>query len=353
MKNGTEVRDIKKDIKSLYPEELAEWVSSKGEKPYRAGQIFRWLHKNMVLSPEEMSNVPRSLKEELEQDFYCSALREELRQESKLDETKKFLFELSDGNMIESVFMKYRSWNSVCISSQAGCNMGCSFCASTIGGLSRDLTAGEMLLQVYEIQKLLSEKISRIVVMGSGEPLENYDNLLRFLRLVNHKDGQDISMRNITVSTCGIVEKIEELAGEDLSINLAISLHAATDEKRKKIMPVAMRYGLKDLIAACRRYFERTGRQLTFEYALIDGFNNKEEDVHSLLRLLEGLNCVVNLIPVNPVRDRAFKEPGSRAVREFKAELERHALNVTVRREMGRDIDGACGQLRARKAKKL
>ena len=339
------------DLRSLDKNEILEWVVSKGEKPYRAAQIFEWLHKRMAGSPEEMNNVPKSLKTALENDFECSFAREDMRQESQVDGTKKFLFELCDGERIESVFMKYRSWNSVCISSQAGCNMGCSFCASTIGGLSRNLTAGEMLSQVYEIQRLLSEKVSRIVVMGSGEPLENYDNLLKFIRLITDEDGQALSMRNITVSTCGIVEKIEELSRENLKFNLAVSLHAPTDEKRKQIMPVALRYSLEELIGACRNYFDRTGRQLTFEYALIDGFNNSQEDVLALAGLLEGLNCVINLIPVNPVRDRSFKEPGNRAVREFKAALEKRRLNVTVRREMGRDIDGACGQLRARRKK--
>ena len=339
------------DLRSLDKNEIQEWIVSKGEKSYRAAQIFEWLHKRMAGSLEEMNNVPMSLKTALENDFECSFAREDMRQESRVDGTKKFLFELCDGERIESVFMKYRSWNSVCISSQAGCNMGCSFCASTIGGLSRNLTAGEMLSQVYEIQRLLSEKVSRIVVMGSGEPLENYDNLLKFIRLITDEDGQALSMRNITVSTCGIVEKIEELSRENLKFNLAVSLHAQTDEKRKQIMPVALRYSLRELIGACRNYFDRTGRQLTFEYALIDGFNNSQEDALALAVLLEGLNCVINLIPVNPVRDRKFKEPGNRAVREFKAALEKRRLNVTVRREMGRDIDASCGQLRARRRK--
>ena len=340
----------RRELRSLNKEELLEWTASKGEKSYRAKQIFEWLHKRMAFTAGEMNNVPKALKDALENDFECGTPREVMRQESRLDGTKKFLFELCDGEKIESVFMRYRSWNSVCISSQAGCNMGCSFCASTIGGLSRNLTAGEMLSQVYGIQRLLSEKISRIVVMGSGEPLENYDNLLKFIRLITDEDGQALSMRNITVSTCGIVEGIEALSRENLKFNLAVSLHAATDEKRKKIMPVALRYSLDELIGSCRKYFDRTGRQLTFEYAMIDGFNNGEEDVRALAELLEGLNCVINLIPVNPVRDRNFKEPGKRDIKEFQAELEKRRLNVTVRREMGRDIDGACGQLRARRA---
>ncbi|MBO6137368.1 MAG: 23S rRNA (adenine(2503)-C(2))-methyltransferase RlmN [Lachnospiraceae bacterium] len=337
-----------RNLRSLLLEEISEWVVSKGEKPYRAKQIFEWLHKRTAGKTEEMNNVPKALREALENDFDCFCPREVKRQESRLDGTKKFLFELSDGDRIESVFMKYRSWNSVCISSQVGCNMGCAFCASTIGGLSRNLSAGEMLSQIYEIQRLLDEKVSRVVVMGSGEPLENFDELLRFIKLLTDSGGQGISMRNITVSTCGIVPRIYELAEERLSINLAISLHAATDEKRRSIIPVAKRFALKELIDSCRVYFEKTGRQLTFEYALIDGFNNTDDDVLALKGLLDGINCVINLIPVNPVMGKGFKEPGESRIKAFRSKLEKHALNVTVRREMGRDIDGACGQLRAK-----
>ena len=338
-----------KDIRSLNLDELSGWVLSKGEKAYRAKQIYEWLHKRCVHDIHGMSNVPKALRDALENDFDCVPVQESLRQESKLDGTKKFLFELSDANMIESVFMKYHDWNSVCISSQAGCAMGCSFCASTIGGLARNLSTGEMLSQVYEIQRLTGEKISRIVVMGSGEPLENYVNLIGFIKMLTDENGLNLSQRSVTVSTCGLADGIERLAGEGLSINLAISLHAATDEKRRSIMPVAKRFSLSELISACKSYFERTGRQLTFEYALIDGFNNTDEDAYALNGLLEDINCVINLIPVNPVRDRDFKEPSGKAVKSFKAKLEKMRLNVTVRREMGRDIDGACGQLRAKR----
>lgn len=342
---------MKRDIRSLDKDELTEWTVQTGEKPYRAKQIYGWLHARTVASLSEMSNIPKALKAAMEESFECTPLKEIMRQESALDATKKFLFGLPDGGEIESVFMKYRSWNSVCISSQVGCDMGCKFCASTIGGCERNLSTGELLSQVYEVQRISGEKISRVVVMGSGEPLENYDNLVKFIRMLTDPEGQGLSMRNITVSTCGLTEGIRALAKEDFSINLAISLHAATDEKRKQIMPVAHRYSLDELLKTCEDYFQATGRQLTFEYALIDGFNDTQEDVNALAWRLKPLNCVVNLIPLNPVRERSFKEPDSAGLREFKNKLENYGINVTIRREMGRDIDGACGQLRAGHAK--
>ncbi len=348
MPNSKARIDLKPDIRSLTADELKAFTEDIGEKLFRAAQIYEWLHLHMASSYDEMTNIPKALRSRLAEEYGSPALKELMVQESALDGTRKYLFGLRDGGEIESVFMKYRKWNSVCISSQAGCEMGCAFCASTIGGLIRNLTAGEMLSQVYDIMRLTGEKVSRVVVMGSGEPLKNYDNLIRFIRLLTDEKGQGLSQRNITVSTCGIVEGIYALAEESLSINLAISLHAPNDEKRRQIMPVALRYDMNTLMEALRFYFDRTGRQLTFEYALMGGFNDTPEDAAELVRLLSGLNCVVNLIPVNPVRGRAFKEPEGGRKLAFKNKLEKSGINVTIRREMGRDIDGACGQLRAR-----
>ena len=267
-------------------------------------------------------------------------------QESRLDGTKKFLFELSDGNLIESVWMKYKHGNSVCVSSQVGCRMGCRFCASTIDGLERSLAPSEMLDQVYAITRLTGERVSNVVIMGSGEPLDNYENVLKFIRLLTDEHGLHISQRNVTLSTCEIVPKIRELAEEDLQATLAISLHASSDEKRKKLMPIANRYSMKELLEACRYYFDQTGRRLTFEYSLVGGVNDTDEDASQLSEILSGLNCHVNLIPVNPIKERNFVESEAVRIREFKNKLEKNKINVTIRREMGRDIDGACGQLR-------
>ena len=272
-------------------------------------------------------------------------------QESALDGTKKYLFELADGKLIESVWMKYKHGNSVCISSQAGCRMGCAFCASTIGGLERNLTPSEMLDQIYAITLLTGERVSNVVVMGCGEPLDNYENLLKFLTLLTDENGLHISQRSITVSTCGLTEKMRLLADEKLQITLALSLHAAFDEKRRELMPVANRYTIAELMEACAYYFEKTGRRITFEYSLIRGFNDGERDAKALAAQIRRLNCHVNLIPVNPVNERDFVQPDAAEVAVFKNNLEKNGINVTIRREMGRDIDGACGQLRRRQRK--
>jgi 23S rRNA (adenine2503-C2)-methyltransferase len=269
-------------------------------------------------------------------------------QVSKLDGTRKYLFLLEDGNVIESVLMRYKHGNSVCISSQVGCRMGCAFCASTIGGLERGLTSAEMLDQIYQIGKDTGERVSNVVVMGTGEPLDNYDNLLRFLRMLTDENGLHISQRNVTVSTCGIVPRMRELADERLAITLALSLHASSQEKRLKLMPVANKYEIHEVIGACRYYFEQTGRRVTFEYSLVGGVNDTDEDAEELSRLIAGMNCHVNLIPVNPIRERDFVQSDAGVIRAFQHKLEKNGINVTVRREMGRDIDGACGQLRRR-----
>lgn len=334
------------DIKSLDLAELTDILKNMGEKAFRAKQLYEWMHVKLSEDFSEMTNLPKALREACSERFAYTSLKVVRVQESKVDGTKKFLFALHDGNLIESVWMRYHHGNSVCVSSQAGCRMGCRFCASTIDGLERSLTASEMLDQIYAITRLTKERVSNVVVMGSGEPLDNYDNLLQFIRLLTDENGLHISQRNITVSTCGIVPKMKELAEENLQITLAISLHASSDEKRKSLMPIANRYSMNELLDACRDYFDKTGRRLTFEYSLVGGVNDTEEDAKELSKLLKGLNCHVNLIPVNPIKERDFVESEAGRIREFKNKLEKNQINVTIRREMGRDIDGACGQLR-------
>ncbi len=336
------------DIKSLTYEELQNEIMVLDEPKFRAGQIFDWAHNKQVDSIEKMSNLSKAFREKLKENYEFTSLKCARMQESASDGTKKFLFELSDGNYVESVFMKYHHGNSVCISSQVGCRMGCKFCASTLDGLERNLLPGEMLDQIYRIAAITGEKISNIVVMGTGEPLDNYDNLLKFIHLLNDERGMNLSQRNITVSTCGIVPKIKALAEEKLQITLALSLHAPTDEKRKALMPIANSYSLNEVMDACRFYFDKTGRRVSFEYALVSGVNDRDEEVSELTHLLKGMNCHINLIPVNPIKEREFKSTNRLRVLEFQKKLEKNGINVTIRREMGRDIDGACGQLRRR-----
>ncbi len=336
------------DIKSLTLEELTECIKAINEPAFRAKQLYEWMHIKQVPGFDVMTNISKALKEKCAENFDYVSLQSVRVQESQIDDTKKFLFGLSDGNVIESVFMKYKFGNSVCISSQVGCRMGCKFCASTLDGVERSLLPSEMLDQIYSIARITGEKISRVVVMGSGEPLDNYDNLIRFIRLLSDENGMNLGQRNITVSTCGIVPNIYKLAEEELSINLALSLHASNNEKRKQLMPIANQYEIHEVLKACRDYFDRTGRQLTFEYSLVAGVNDTDEDAAELSELLKGLNCVVNLIPVNPIKERDFKPTDRQGALVFKNKLEKSRINVTIRREMGRDIDGACGQLRRR-----
>ena len=321
-----------------------------GTKSFRGKQIYSWLHEKLVDSFEEMTNLPKNLREKLDEEYEIRQVSVVKRQISKMDPTEKFLFELDDGNMIESVLMKYNYGNSVCISSQAGCRMGCRFCASTIDGLERNLTASEMLRQIYAIQKITGERVSNIVVMGSGEPLDNYDNFVRFVHMISDEHGLHISQRNITASTCGIIPNMLRLAEEGLQITLALSLHGSNQEKRKKLMPVANKYELTDVLKACDVYFEKTGRRVTFEYSLVKDVNDQDEDVKELAAMLKNRNCHLNLIPVNPIRERDFKKPDGKNARDFKNKLEKNGINVTIRRERGSDIDGACGQLRRRYA---
>lgn len=333
------------DIKSMTKDELKNLMTELGEKPFRAKQIYSWLHEHLVTSYDEMGNIPGKLKEKLK-DYPIAALEMVDEQISAIDGTRKYLFRLSDGNVIESVLMRYKHGNSVCISSQVGCKMGCRFCASTIGGWTRNLLPSEMLDQIYRIQSITGERVSNVVVMGTGEPMDNYDNIVRFVHLLSDEDGLNISQRNITVSTCGIVPKIYELAKEKLQITLALSLHAPNDEKRQELMPIAQRYSMDEVLDACRNYFQETGRRITFEYSLVAGVNDSDEDARELSSRIHDINCHVNLIPVNPIKERSYRRSTRQAVENFKIKLEKCGINVTIRREMGSDIDGACGQLR-------
>ncbi len=337
------------DIKSLTPEELKNEFINKGYKPFRASQVYDWMHVKLVRSFDEMTNIPVDMRAELSREYDLTSLKIVKEQISKEDGTRKFLFELCDGNLVESVFMRYKHGNSVCISSQVGCRMGCRFCASTLDGCVRSLKPSEMLDQIYAISHHVGERISNIVVMGMGEPLDNYDSLLRFIELITNSSGLNISTRNITVSTCGLADKIKELAAHKLGITLALSLHATTDKKRQELMPIAKVYSIEELMDACAYYFEMTGRRISFEYSLVAGVNDTMEDAAGLTGLAKRVSAHVNLIPVNPINERDFKRGTREAILAFKNKLEKNGINVTIRREMGQDIDGACGQLRRRK----
>ena len=338
----------KKDIASYSFEELQEEMLAIGEKGFRSRQIYSWIHEKLVDDFEEMTNLPKTLRQKLESAYEIRRVEMEKRQISKIDGTNKFLFCLKDGNMVESVLMKYKHGNSVCISSQVGCRMGCRFCASTLDGLERNLTPSEMLRQVYQIQKITGERVSNIVIMGTGEPLDNYDNFLKFIHMVSDEHGLNISQRNITASTCGIVPNIRRLAEEKLQITLALSLHGSNQEKRRSLMPVANKYELHEVLEACDYYFEKTGRRITFEYSLVHGVNDTPEDAKELMGILKDRNCHLNLIPVNPIKERNYEKPDKKSAENFKNKLEKNGINVTIRRERGSDIDGACGQLRRR-----
>lgn len=332
------------DIKSMTLSELTDYIIEQGYPKFRAKQIYEWCHVKLARDTEEMSNLPKDMRQKLTEDFVALDVVERL--ESKIDGTNKFVFRLHDGNVIESVFMPYKYGNSVCISSQAGCRMGCKFCASTLMGLSRNLTPSEMLDQIYAITRITGQRISNVVVMGTGEPLDNFDNLCRFIEMLTNEDGLHISQRNVTVSSCGIVPKIYELADKEFTITFAVSLHAPNDEKRKALMPIANKYSIEELLQACKYYFAKTGRRITFEYSLVAGENDTKEDARQLIQLLKDFPCHVNLIPVNPIKERNYKRADKNSVEKFKVILEKNALNVNIRRGMGKDIDAACGQLR-------
>lgn len=343
---GIVISEENYDIKSLYPEELEAKLKLIGLPAFRAKQIYEWLHVKLATGYDDMTNLSKDLREKMKSEFPITILKEVDSLHSATDGTVKYLFRLMDDRVIESVLMKYHHGNSVCISSQVGCRMGCRFCASTIGGKERDLLPSEMLEQVYRIQALSGERVSNIVIMGTGEPLDNYDNVMRFLRLVTDPKGLNISARSITVSTCGIPDKICAFANEGLPVTLALSLHAPNDEIRRQLMPVASKYALTEVMDAFLYYYEKTGRRLTFEYSLVEGVNDSEDQAKELVRLVKGINCHVNLIPVNPIKERNYRKSEDTRIQKFKFILEKNRINVTIRREMGADIDAACGQLR-------
>lgn len=348
------------EIRELSLPELREKMRELSEKPFRAEQIYSWLHERLCASFDEMSNLSLPLREKLKEHFRLFLPEPVKILSSSLDGTRKFIFRLEDGHIIESVFMRYRHGNTVCISSQVGCRMGCRFCASTLEGLARNLSAAEMLTQVYQIQRLLGERISNVVVMGSGEPLDNYENLTKFVRMISDERGLHLSQRNLTVSTCGLVPELFRLSEEGFQLTLALSLHAPNDEIRRRLMPIAARYPLSELLPAVQHYFERTGRRVSFEYSVVRNLNDTREEAEALSSLLKklrdegegsagqqkGFPLHVNLIPVNPIRERSWERPERRRIEDFQHILEKNGISATIRREMGADISGACGQLR-------
>ena len=331
------------DIKSMTQQELARFLKELGEPAFRAKQVFTWLHRG-VTSFEDMTNLSKPLREKLAERCFITAPMVARKQESRLDGTIKYLWELSDGNCIETVLMQYHHGNTVCISSQVGCRMGCAFCASTIAGKVRDLRPSEMLDQVLFTQLDSGREVSNIVLMGIGEPLDNMENVLRFLELVNHPDGMNIGMRHISLSTCGVVPGIDALAEKELQLTLSVSLHAPDSETRSRIMPVNRAYDVELLFAACHRYFQRTGRRISFEYAMIDGVNDNDWQADLIAKKLRGMPGHVNLIPLNDVVESPYKP--SRRIAAFQKRLESHGVTATVRRSLGGDIDASCGQLR-------
>ena len=335
----------KKALKNFTEAEMKEFMKEIGEKAFRGTQVYSWIYKG-AKTFDDMKNIPKSLREKLEEVSYIGNIDIELKLESKYGKTKKYLFLLNDGNIIETVMMDYDSRVTVCVSNQVGCRMGCRFCASTMDGLVRNLEPWEILDQIMKIQEDTGKRVSNLVLMGSGEPLDNYDNTKQFLKIVNDENGLNIGYRHITLSTCGIVPKIYELADLEIPINLAISLHSPYDEKRKEIMPVANKYSIKEILDACRYYIKKTNRRVTFEYSLIKDVNDGKKEAEALALLLKGMLCHVNLIPINEVDERDFKKPDKAFIYKFRDYLEERNIPATVRISMGSDISGACGQLR-------
>ena len=338
-----------RDIKAMLPDEIADALAALGEPKYRAKQIFQWLARG-VESFDEMTDLSKKLRETLKQEFYITKLKMLRKQVSAIDGTIKYLWELPDGNAVETVVMRYRHGNTICISSQVGCRQGCAFCASTIGGLIRGLESSEMLDEVLYSERESGMKISNIVLMGIGEPLDNFDHVIRFLRLVNHPDGENIGMRHISLSTCGLTERFDELADLNLQLTLSVSLHAPDDETRSKIMPANRGRGVEQLISACERYYERTGRRISFEYAMIDGVNDTPYHAKLLAQHARRVCAHVNLIPLNHVEERQFAPSTPEHMKAFIRILEEAGVNVTVRRRLGSDVDASCGQLRKKVA---
>lgn len=334
-----------KDILCMSLPELQVWMAENGESKFRAKQVFDWIYKGKE-SFDEMKNIPSGTREKLENNFSLSYPKVLSNLKSFSDGTRKFLLSLNDENIIECVVMRHKHGNTICVSTQVGCRMGCKFCASTIDGRIRNLTSGEIISQVMVATKLLGERISNIVLMGSGEPLDNYEEVMKFLELVNADYGLNIGQRHITLSTCGIVPKIYDMADKQMQVGLAISLHSVTDESRKEIMPIAKKYTIKELLDACRYYIEKTNRRVTFEYALLKGINDNVDTANSLGELLRGMLCHVNLIPVNEIKENDFRKPSKEDIEIFRQILSSYGVEATVRQEKGADIDAACGQLR-------
>lgn len=334
------------EIEGLYLAELEEFVTHLGQPKFRAHQVFEWVHKKRVTSFDEMTNLPKAFRKQLAENFRFTVMEPARVLVSKLDGTRKYVFSLNDGNLIESVRMEYKTGISVCVSSQVGCRMGCSFCASTLDGCVRNLSAAEMLCEVYRIEEDTGERVSHVVIMGSGEPFDNYDAVIHFLRLLTCPEGAGLSARNITISTCGLIPGIEKLAGEGLPVTLALSLHAPNQQLREQMMPVAKAYPYDQILAACKDYFDQTGRRVSFEYAVVKDVNDSPAQAIELAGKLKYLHGHVNLIPVNPVKECGYACPDRNRVYEFQKLLMDNGVNATVRREMGRDISSACGQLR-------
>lgn len=338
------------DILSLSLEELENILIENGEKKFRAKQIFQWLHVKRVFDFRKMTDISVQLRQSLNEIFCIKGLFVQKKLESAIDNTVKYLYRLPDGNFVETVLMEYNYGRSICVSTQVGCKMGCRFCASAIAGYIRDLEPSEILMQIYETEKDAGVRVSGVVLMGIGEPLDNFANVMKFLSLLSDKNGNNLSLRHVSLSTCGIVPKIYELANKKLQLTLSVSLHSPDNDKRSEIMPVNRTYNIDKLIEACRVYIEKTGRRVTFEYAVIDNVNSAEKDADKLADLLRGLNCHVNLIPVNQVKERNYKTAAS-GVAQFAKRLEKRGINATVRRTLGSDIEAACGQLRRDAAK--
>ena len=337
------------DLKSMTLEEITAALRAMGEPSFRGKQVFTWLHRG-ITDFDEMMNIPKSLREKLRAEYYITVPTVARKQVSKLDGTIKYLWQLDDGNAVETVVMHYKYGNTICISSQVGCRQGCAFCASTIGGLIRSLEPSEMLDEVLYSERESGSKISNIVLMGIGEPLDNFDNVMRFLELVNHPDGENIGMRHISLSTCGLIERFDDLAARDLQLTLSVSLHAPDDETRSKIMPANRGRGVQALIDACARYYQATGRRISFEYAMIDGVNDTPEHARLLAKHARRVCAHVNLIPLNHVEERAFRPSTPEHLKAFIRILEQAGVNVTVRRKLGSDVDASCGQLRKKVA---
>ena len=338
---------MKADIKSLLLPELQSVFDGLGEKSFRAGQVFKWLH-NGATTFSDMTNISAALREKLNERFFISAPELMIKQVSKIDGTIKYLWGMADGSAVESVVMSYEHGNTVCISTQVGCRMGCAFCASTLGGLVRNLTAAEMVDQVLFSQLDSGKKISNIVLMGIGEPLDNFDNVLRFLTLINHADGMNIGMRHISLSTCGILENVDKLGDYNLQLTLSVSLHAPDDETRSRIMPINRSTGVDRLFDACTRYFKKTGRRVSFEYAMIDGVNDTPQHAELLARRLARTGSHLNIIPLNSVRERELQSSAPESLKKFTKTLKEKGVNYTIRRKLGGDIDASCGQLRGK-----